>query len=306
MPTGNNDGEKIPQTPSKRRKVIKGEPKKAVATPVTPSPSKKKSRKKKEKPAPGSKSPPKGWLEIWELVEELRADKSAPVDSDGGEVLPQKDLGEKVWRFQVLVALMLSSQTKDAVVGEAMRTLQKHGLTVENIRQTSPEDLNALIRKVGFHNNKTKYLKQAVEVLAEKYDGDIPNTAKEMMELSGVGPKMAFIVENIVWGTQTGIGVDTHMHRMFNELKWVDTKNPEQTRIELEAWLPQDKWASVNYLWVGFGQEVQQFKGKMLEKAVDCSRPRDALKLVKRLGLDYKKEAAKVPGLEDRIEQILN
>jgi len=246
------------------------------------------------------------------LVEELRADKSAPVDTDGAEVLPQQGDGvdDTVYRFQILVALMLSSQTKDKVVGEAMRNLQKHagGLTIDNIRQMSHEDLNHLIQKVGFHNNKTKYIKQTAEILHEKHGGDIPKTPTEMIEqLPGVGPKMAFIVESIAWGTQSGIGIDTHMHRMFNQLGWVPhTKNPEMTRIELEAWLPREKWVSANYLWVGFGQEVQQFKGRLLRKVVNCSKPREALKLVKRLGLDYNVEAAKVgDGLEDEIRAIL-
>lgn len=186
-----------------------------------------------------------------------------------------------------------------------MRALQEHGLTVENISATPAEELNQLIQKVGFHNNKTKYIKQAVEVLKEEYDGDIPPTAVDMMKLAGVGPKMAFIVENVAWGITSGVGVDTHMHRIFNELKWVTSKNPEQTRIQLESWLPRDKWDTINYLWVGFGQEVQQFKPKMLEKALNCSRPIDALRLVKRLGLDYKKEATKA-GLEEKLQQVLD
>ena len=226
------------------------------------------------------------------------------MDSDGGEALPQRHLGDKVYRFQVLVALMLSSQTKDAVVGDAMRALQEHGLTVDNICATSPEKLNELIRRVGFHNNKTKYIKEAADVLKAQYDGDIPADAQEMMKLSGVGPKMAFIVENIAWNKCTGIGVDTHMHRMFNELKWVTSKNPEQTRIQLESWLPRDKWTKINYLWVGFGQEVQQFKPKMLQKALECSRPVDALKLIKQLGLDYKKEGSKL-GFDEQIQAVL-
>ena len=260
---------------------------------------------RKLKPEPGSVKPPNGWEDIYSLVEELRQDKSAPVDADGGESLPQRDLGDKVYRFQVLVALMLSSQTKDAVVGEAIRNLQKHGLTVENISETSPEKLDELIRRVGFHNNKTKYIKEVVEVLISKYDGDIPSNAQEMMTLAGVGPKMAFIVENIAWNKCSGIGVDTHMHRMFNDLNWVSSKNPEQTRIQLEAWLPKDKWTTINYLWVGFGQEVQQFKPKMLQKALECSRPLEALKLIKQLGLDYRKEAAKL-GIEEKINEVLS
>jgi endonuclease-3 len=85
---------------------------------------------------------------------------------------------------------MLSSQTKDAVVGETMRILQKHGLTVENMHATESTTLNGLIQKVGFHNNKTKYLKQVAEILVRDYDSDIPPTADEMMQLPGIGPKM--------------------------------------------------------------------------------------------------------------------
>lgn len=269
------------------------------------SPAKKKKSPKKAATTV-STTPPNGWLEIYQLVEELRADRSAPVDTDGSEALPERQHGPKTYRFQVLVALMLSSQTKDAVVGESMRRLQQHGLTVENIHhQTSHEKLNELIRKVGFHNNKTKYIKQSVEILLDKYAGDIPPTAAEMIELlPGVGPKMAFIVENVAWNKTTGIGVDTHMHRMYNQLKWVKSNNPEQTRKQLEAWLPNEYWSSVNLLWVGFGQEVQQQKAKMLRKALDSSRPKDALKLVNRLGLDYRKEGEKL-GLKEEIAAAL-
>ena len=177
--------------------------------------SKSTSPRKRIKIEPGSLDPPENWERIYKLVEELRADKSAPVDTDGGEVLPEKQLGPVVHRFQVLTALMLSSQTKDAVVGETMRILQKHGLTVENIHATDHDTLNGLIGKVGFHNNKTKYMKQAAEIIITEYNGDIPPTAEEMMKLPGVGPKMAYIIENIAFGTSSGIGVDTHMHRML-------------------------------------------------------------------------------------------
>lgn len=292
--------DEVPPTPSaKKRKAV----------PVTPSPTKatkkKSPRKKKEIPAPGSRDPPRDFESINSLVEELRADRSAPVDDNGSEALPQRDLGEKVFRFQVLIALMLSSQTKDAVVGDAIRALQKHGLTVENIVNNTPsEKLNQLIGKVGFHNNKTKYIKQAAQVLLDDYNADIPETADELMKLSGVGPKMAYIVEHVAWGRTSGIGVDTHMHRMFNQLKWVTSKNPEQTRVQLESWLPREYWESVNLLWVGFGQEVQQFKPKLLQKALACSRPTEALRLVKRLGLDYKKEAEKA-GLQEELQEVL-
>lgn len=53
-------------------------------------------------------------------------------------------------------------------------------------------------------------------------------------------------------------GVDTHVHRISNRLKWTPkpTADPEKTRIGLEQWLPVDLWPDVNTLLVGFGQTI--------------------------------------------------
>lgn len=53
-------------------------------------------------------------------------------------------------RFQVLVSLMLSSQTKDQVTGAAMQRLRAHGCTAENIVATDDKKLGELIYPVGF------------------------------------------------------------------------------------------------------------------------------------------------------------
>ncbi|RZC36914.1 HhH-GPD domain containing protein, partial [Asbolus verrucosus] len=58
------------------------------------------------------------------------------------------------------------------------------------------------------------------------------------------------------WGEVTGIGVDTHVHRITNRLGWVKTKTPEDTRKGLEKWLPKEHWSELNNLLVGFGQQV--------------------------------------------------
>lgn len=78
------------------------------------------------------------------------------------------------------------------------------------------------------------------------------------MKLPGVGSKMAHICMNSAWNIVTGIGVDTHVHRISNRLNWVKrpTKEPEKTRIELEQWLPYEFWHDVNELLVGFGQTI--------------------------------------------------
>lgn len=103
-----------------------------------------------------------------------------------------------------------------------------------------------------------EYIKKTSVILLNKYGGDIPKTIKELCELPGVGPKMSHICMQIAWGEVSGIGVDTHVHRICNRLEWVrkPTKTPEETRTELEDWLPRPLWSKVNHLLVGFGQEI--------------------------------------------------
>merc|ERR1711902_367981 len=77
------------------------------------------------------------------------------------------------------------------------------------------------------------------------------------------------------WGMQSGIGVDTHVHRISNWLGWTGpkgTKTPEETRQALESWLPREYWDEVNLLLVGFGQQkctpISPFCGDCLNREV--------------------------------------
>lgn len=101
-----------------------------------------------------------------------------------------------------------------------------------------------------------KYIKKTTEILKNKYNSDIPSTAEDLCKLPGVGPKMAHLCMLTAWGKVTGIGVDTHVHRISNRLGWVKTKTPEETRKALQDWLPQELWSEVNELLVGFGQQI--------------------------------------------------
>lgn len=62
----------------------------------------------------------------------------------------QCPLCPQVMRYQVLLALMLSSQTKDQVTSAAMLRLRQHGLTVDTVLQMDDETLGQIIYPVGF------------------------------------------------------------------------------------------------------------------------------------------------------------
>ncbi|KAJ5864989.1 uncharacterized protein N7529_006905 [Penicillium soppii] len=237
--------------------------------------------------------PPSNWEIMYDTVKKMREDNpTAPVDTMGCAELYWRVSEPKDRRFQTLIALMLSSQTKDTVTAVAMQRLhtelgqgspiksedQDPGIKLEdedskiklenqssakdstlnlhNILAVDPTTLNSLIRTVGFHNNKTKYIKATALILRDEYDGDIPSTPEGLMALPGVGPKMAYLCLSAAWGKHLGIGVDVHVHRITNLWGWNKTKTPEETRIALQAWLPHEKWHEINKLLVGLGQTV--------------------------------------------------
>jgi endonuclease-3 len=141
------------------------------------------------------------------------------------------------------------------------------GFNLESVLALEPPALNAFINKVGFHNLKTKYIKQTAELLRDKWNSDIPDSIEGLVSLPGVGPKMAYLTMSAAWGRDEGIGVDVHVHRITNLWGWNKTQQPEQTRAALESWLPKDKWHDINNLLVGFGQTICLPVGR---KCGDC------------------------------------
>lgn len=248
--------------------------------------------------------PPANWRATWELIVELRADRTAVVDSMGTEAIAGESTKEER-DFDALVSLMLSSQTKDTVNAATMKKLRAHGLSPRRLLDTPDERLDELIYACGFHNNKVKYLKATSRILLEQHGGRVPDTMDGLLALPGVGPKMALILLRVAFGKVDGISVDTHVHRICNQLGWAGpggTKTPEQTRRAIEAWMPADIWAEVNLVLVGLGQEVQTEKSKLLRKCLACSDPAAALRLASVCGVKVEPEAKKAglvlpPGL---------
>lgn len=201
---------------------------------------------------------PKNWHEVLNNIREMRKQRDAPVDTMGCDKCADESAPPEETRYHSLVSLMLSSQTKDAVTYSAMQKLRQHGLTVHNILNTDDKTLGELIYPVSFWKSKVNYIKKTTQILHDEYNGDIPDSVEKLCKLPGVGPKMAHLCMKTAWGVLTGIGVDTHVHRISNRLGWVlkATKTPEATRAALESWLPTELWDEVNNLMVGFGQQL--------------------------------------------------
>ncbi|KAI0628808.1 DNA glycosylase [Trametes polyzona] len=274
--TGSDALPSTPQTKKKRTaKLLKVEEEPTTLAVPSPGPSKRKSASpRKPKPIPTAlETPhpaPPHWRETYDTIKRMRSRIVAPVDTMGCDQAQLKETDPKNQRFSTLVSLMLSSQTKDEVTDAAVAKLREAvggTLSVDAILRADESAISEAICKVGFWRRKTqlvtvsyaiRYIKQAAQKLRDEFDSDVPKTVDELCSLPGVGPKMAFLALQVAWKINVGIGVDVHVHRITNRLGWhkPPTKTPEETRLNLQSWLPVELHPEINHMLVGFGQMI--------------------------------------------------
>jgi len=156
--------------------------------------------------------------------------------------------------FKVLVATILSARTKDETTARASKKLFKIAPDMTTLDRLDEEHIAKLIYPVGFYKNKAGYLARLPAAL-KKFDGEVPETIEELITLPGVGRKTANLVVSVAF-QKPAICVDTHVHRIVNIWKYVETGTPLKTEMALRKKLPDKHWLTVNSLLVAFGQSI--------------------------------------------------
>lgn len=158
--------------------------------------------------------------------------------------------------FQVLIATLLSAQTKDAVTHAASLRLFKVARTPRTMAKLDVKTIEKLIYPVSFYRNKAVHVKATCEQLISRYKGIVPSTMEELLTLPGVGRKTANLVLILAHRSPDNICVDTHVHRISNRLGWVNTRTPDETEHALYAATEKKWWPVINLYLVTWGQNV--------------------------------------------------
>jgi endonuclease-3 len=158
--------------------------------------------------------------------------------------------------FQVLIATLLSAQTKDAVTAAASERLFRVARTPKTMARLPVRKIEELIYPVSFYRNKAVHVRQTCEQLLTRYHGRVPSTMDELLTLPGVGRKTANLVLILAHASPDNICVDTHVHRIANRLGWVTTRTPEETEHALYRATHRRWWPIINLYLVTWGQNV--------------------------------------------------
>ena len=157
--------------------------------------------------------------------------------------------------YKVLVRTILSQRTRDENTDQATNNLFAKYKDIYEVVEAPTEDVQELIKPAGFYRVKAGRIQEVSQILIDEYGGEVPDTLEELVKLPGVGRKTANCV--LVFAFElSAIPVDTHVHRISNRMGLVDTKNPDQTEVELSKIAPKELWIKLNDLMVQFGQNI--------------------------------------------------
>lgn len=135
--------------------------------------------------------------------------------------------------YELIVAVILSAQCTDKRVNMTTPVIFKKYPDVNALSKADFDDLYPLIKSISYPNNKTKHLIGMAKMVMEKFDGKIPMTVEELMQLPGVGRKTANVVTSVV-EMQPNMPVDTHVFRVSKRIGLVSSKANTPYAVEKE------------------------------------------------------------------------
>ncbi|MGC8533409.1 MAG: endonuclease III domain-containing protein [Candidatus Parvarchaeum sp.] len=160
--------------------------------------------------------------------------------------------------LQLLVAAILSAQTKDTVVNEVTPELFKRYKTVKEFAEADPHEMLNYVKRVSFAENKIKHIISCCKIINEKYDGKIPDKMEDLLSLPGVGRKTANTILINAFNIVEGIPVDTWVIKLSYRIGLSKSKKPDEIENDLKSLVNKKYWKNFAYVLKEHGHQICQ------------------------------------------------
>ncbi|MDY4236383.1 MAG: endonuclease III [Bacilli bacterium] len=156
--------------------------------------------------------------------------------------------------YELLLAVMLSAQTKDARVNKVTKVLFNKYDSLKKLKEANIKDIENIIKELGNYHKKSEAVINIAKILDEKYNGKVVNNRKVLENLPMVGRKTTNVVLSELFNEPT-IAVDTHVERVSKRLGLVK-KDDDVIKIEEKLKRKFDKniWSKLHKQFVLFGR----------------------------------------------------
>ena len=96
--------------------------------------------------------------------------------------------------IELVCALILAAQCTDARVNTIIPVLFSKYKDVYELSKADIHDIAKIVKPCGFYMNKSKAISNTSKIIAEKYNGIVPDTMEDLTTLPGIGRKSANII----------------------------------------------------------------------------------------------------------------
>jgi len=157
--------------------------------------------------------------------------------------------------FQLLIATVLSAQTTDVRVNMTTPALFAKYPTPEDLAAANPEDVEQILKSLGFFRAKTKSVMGLSVALRDEFGGQVPPSMDKLVTLPGVGRKTANVVLGNAFGVP-GITVDTHFGRLVRRFGWTEETDPVKVEHEVGELIPRKDWTMLSHRLIWHGRRM--------------------------------------------------
>ncbi|HJU56055.1 MAG TPA: endonuclease III [Pyrinomonadaceae bacterium] len=158
--------------------------------------------------------------------------------------------------LELLVATILSAQCTDERVNIVTADLFRKYRRAEDYFNVAQAELEQDIRSTGFFRNKARAIQGACRLIAEKFQGRVPENLDDLLTLPGVARKTANVVLGNAFHITSGVVVDTHVARLSERLALSAEKQPEKIERDLMEVIPRTDWILFAHLLIAHGRKV--------------------------------------------------
>lgn len=135
--------------------------------------------------------------------------------------------------YQLLVAVILSAQCTDKRVNITTPAIFAKYPDVLSLSKATFDELFPFIKSISYPGNKTKHLIGMANRVVDQFNGNIPMTVDELVQLPGVGRKTANVITSVI-DRQPNMAVDTHVFRVSKRIGLVPKTASTPLAVEKE------------------------------------------------------------------------
>jgi len=156
--------------------------------------------------------------------------------------------------YTLLVAVVLSARSTDAMVNRVTPKLFEKASTPEKMAHLSEAEIREIIKPCGLSPQKAKALRSLSQILVDDFKGKVPATFEELESLPGVGHKTASVVMAQAFDIPA-FPVDTHIFRCARRWGLSEGKTVKRVENDLKKiYLPED-WIRLHLQIIHFARK---------------------------------------------------